>query len=117
MRVTALAMAATLACGGAMAQGAPVGAGGAAASPAQQAFQERIRSEREGCRAQVMAGRPQGAGGQPDQAVRDAVMACMARIEPMAARRMACVQEARGKGVSGPDAMRPYVQSCMARHG
>lgn len=82
-----------------------------ATSPAQQAFQQKIEAERQACRQQATAQGVQG------NAMREAVMACMARIEPMAAKRMACVHEAQAKGVSGQDAMRPYVQACMSRQG
>lgn len=82
-----------------------------AASPAQQAFRQKIEAERQACRQRAAAQGVQG------NAMQGAVMACMALIEPMAAKRMGCVQEARAKGVSGQDAMRPYVQACMARQG
>ncbi len=102
----ALAQTATPMPGMASPQGQP------AMTPAQQPMKDRVMGERQSCRQQALA-----QGVQGEQAIRQAVMACVARLDPQMGRRMACQQEGRAKGLSGPEAMRPYVQACMARAG
>ena len=83
---------------------------GAAATPTltpeQQANRDRIKGERETCRTQA-----QGQGLKGD-AMHTAVMDCMSKADPVAAKRMACAQAGRAKSLSGED-LKNSVHACM----
>ncbi len=77
-----------------------------ALTPAQQANQDRIKGERQTCRTDAMG------KGIKGEALRAAVMECMAKVDPPVAKRMKCRQAAEAQNLSG-DAMKNAVRSCM----
>ena len=84
-------------------------AGAAAAptlTPEQKANRDRIKGERETCRAQAQS------EGLKGDAVRTAVMDCMSKTDPVAGKRMACAQAGRAKNLSGDD-LKKSVRACM----
>ena len=75
-------------------------------TPAQQANRDRIKGERETCRAEAQK------NGMKGPAMRTAVQDCMAKVDPMAAKRMKCVQAGKAQSLTG-DALRKSVRQCM----
>ena len=75
-------------------------------TPEQQANRDRIKGERETCRTQAQG---QGLKGE---AMHAAVMDCMSKADPIAAKRMACAQAGRAKSLSGDD-LKKSVHACM----
>ena len=73
--------------------------------PTQQANHDRIKGERETCRAQAQG---QGLKGP---AVRSAVIDCMSKVVPKVAKRMTCRQAGMAKNLSGDD-LHKSVQEC-----
>lgn len=82
---------------------APVGQ---SLTPAQQANRERVKGERETCRTQAKG---QGLKGE---AVRVAVMDCMSKVDPIAAKRMGCRRAATVKNLTGDD-LKKSMRQCM----
>lgn len=81
-------------------------AGAANLTPAQQARRDKVKGERQSCRAKAQG---QGLKGE---AIRASVQECMAQVDPMAAKRMKCVQAGKAQNLTG-DEMKKSVRQCM----